>query len=109
MTLDHARKIDCTWDGTTVWVNMSGAAIARFGRFGIDIHQLADVTIETGRVCLYCTHETATAESWEMFCTKMREFYNLVIPAQARPERLKVTSLKPRSSVSQLDQTFWPA
>ena len=89
MTLDKARQIDCTWDGTTVWVNMGGAAIARFGRYGIDIHQPADVTVETGRVCLYCTHETVTVESWEIFCAKMLEFYDLKIPVSACPKRLK--------------------
>ena len=71
---------DVTSDGKTVWVNTDkGDCIGRFSkRFGIDIHNGAEVVMETGKQCLFCLHgEGAT---WELFIEKMQEHHGVEVP-----------------------------
>lgn len=69
-------------DGITVWVNGEEENIARFGRYGIDIHK-------PGGGCLFCTHGIVKARDWHLFVEKMKELYNIRVGERFRPKRLR--------------------
>lgn len=50
-------KAEVKSDGRTVWVNAtSGECLARFGRFGIDVHRTLEAQMAGEGQCLLCTH-----------------------------------------------------
>lgn len=75
--------VEVASDGTTVWVHVGGATVARFGRMGIDVHT-ADAT-----GCLHCTHEPAgTWEQWRKFVEEVFVYHNVFVADVHRPERI---------------------
>jgi hypothetical protein len=77
-------------DGTTVWVNhSSGYCAARFGRFGIDIHNSPDDQERTGEQCLYCTHGAVKAVDWITFTEKVMELFGVTVEDKHCPDRLR--------------------
>lgn len=75
-------------DGKSVWVNVPGGNLARFGLGGIDIHQ-EPMRQAAGAECLFCTHEVTDRADWETFVKKMRELHGIGITDYHRPDRLK--------------------
>lgn len=75
-------------DGKTVWVNVPGGNIARFGLGGIDIHREPMQQPDEG-ACLFCTHEFTTLDDWKTFVEKMRELHGIEVPDHNCPDRLK--------------------
>lgn len=79
-------------DGRTVWVNSgkTGAALARFGPNGIDIHKEIDPDAELdGTECLSCTHGPATLADWGRFVREVQEFYGVTVGEEHRPTWLE--------------------
>lgn len=69
-------------NGETLWVNhLDGSCIARFSkRFGIDVHNTATDQIFHGKSeCRYCTHGEAGKDDWQVFRSKVFEFYGIEI------------------------------
>ena len=80
---------ELTWDGNTVWVNGSdGSNLGRFGRLGYDIHKTGAEQVETGKVCIFCTHAKTTMADWGVWRAKITEFSGLAVPDAARPKWL---------------------
>lgn len=77
-------------NGFTVWVNsgVDGSSLARFSKFGIDIHTSAQEQMDGGPQCLLCTHTKPTALEWVMFCQKVEGIYGVIIPDNIRPKFL---------------------
>lgn len=74
-------------DGKTVWVNgPDGCCLARFSKKGIDIHRTA-MEQERGQ-CLDCKAGPLEASDWELFRTKMVQYYGIEIPQKFRPKVL---------------------
>lgn len=77
-------------DGNTVWVNADdGCCLARFSRFGIDIHKdFAGQTSGEGQ-CLECKAGPATMQDWFQFCDGMIRHYGIKIAKRHMPRFLK--------------------
>ena len=73
------------FDGVTVWVNhrSTGESIARFCRFGVDIHRLGN---DEASHCLDCFPIKDRPEAWERFAASMKTHYGVVMPDEARPK-----------------------
>jgi hypothetical protein len=71
-------------DGRTVWVNgADGCCLARFSKFGIDIHK--DVEGQTGgEVCLDC----GTVPDWDRFVLGCLGFHGIIVEDRHRPRFL---------------------
>lgn len=83
-----AHPHEITTDGRTVWVNVPGGCIGRFGLQGIDIHRLLEAQVKEGE-CLFCTHGPVTADDWPVFVTKMREHHGIEVSDCYRPTRFR--------------------
>lgn len=76
-------------DGVTVWVNVRGVCLGRFGRQGIDIHHDLEGQEKHGVECLMCTHGPVTKEDWPRFIEGMFEHHGIIVPEEHRPHRFK--------------------
>ena len=76
----HLRKpVEAFGDGWSVWVNdTDGTCLARFGRFGIDIHKDTEGK-QYGR---------PTSKDWEEFLKVMVDVYDIIVPEKLRPSFL---------------------
>jgi hypothetical protein len=91
------KHVQIDTDGITVWVNTEAGCIARFGRQGIDIHQvrwLAELNVNKHGPnvldeCLYCTHAPTTKTDWHTFVAKMLELYRFKVPEKYMPRRFR--------------------
>ena len=80
----EGNDVEIYSDGITVWVcDKRGCTIGRFGKFGIDIHHHQEDMTE----CLFCTHEEVGHHDWTLFVSKMKEYYDVKIPKEFRPDR----------------------
>lgn len=76
-------------DGKTVWVNAGdGSCVARFSRFGIDIHNSAVEQMAGASQCLLCTHTKPTLPEWAHFQMKVGYFYGIVVVDDLMPNFL---------------------
>lgn len=75
-------------DYRTVWVNSAEGCLGRFGVNGIDIHRPMSEQRTKGE-CLHCTHEPTTLQDWGIFVLKMKEFFNIRVPAKYLPIRFR--------------------
>jgi hypothetical protein len=87
MSTIHTPRVEFMYqvqsDGRSVWVHCSnGMTVARFGRFGIDVHSLDSTE------CLHCTHGETSPEDWAAFVASVKHHYGFVVPVEHRPERL---------------------
>lgn len=78
-------------DDRIVWINDSnGHCIARFGMFGVDIHK-ALTPVNNGpasdddKHCLFCSFKRTGVKDWEIFKSKVREFFDLTVSDVYRP------------------------
>ncbi len=79
---DAEYEVITSKNGDTVWVNyLDGSCIARFSkRFGIDVHNTATDQLLHGKSqCRYCTHGEADRDDWQVFRSKVFEFYGIEI------------------------------
>lgn len=74
-------KHEITHSEKTVWINsFSGECIARFDKFaGIDIHNTYENHENTGKQCLYCTHEKPSKKDWLIFIEKVMYFFDISV------------------------------
>lgn len=80
-------------DGNTVWVNADdGCCLARFSRFGIDIHKDAAGQISGEGQCLECKIGPATMADWIQFCDGMIRHYAIKITKKHMPKFLRTQS-----------------
>jgi hypothetical protein len=86
-TINH----EIQFDGKTVWVHLStGETIARFSRFGIDIHTTIEEQLQNCRPqCLNCFHGKPTLEHWREFQDKMLSIYQIEISNKYKPNYLR--------------------
>jgi len=82
-------EYEITTDGTTVWVNSSDGAIARFGKNGIDIHCSLGEMVEFGTQCLQCTHQPTTVDDWRAFQDGMLKHHGISVSDGFMPKRFK--------------------
>ncbi len=85
---------EITSDGRTVWVNGSDGLLGRFGPNGIDVHQPMSVQVQRGNECLHCTHEKTTLDDWHVFVAKMKEHFDIDVPAEHMPKALTKEAIK---------------
>lgn len=91
-----AKKFEIISDGRTVWVNGGdGGCLARFSKFGIDIHLDTEGQMASGRQCLDCTHSLPDADGWTHFVASVRQHHGVALAPKHRPAWLPV----PASSV----------
>ena len=83
-------KYDILFDGVTVWVNNEYGLVGRFSNMGIDIHNTLN-SQETSGECLFCTHKKTTRADWEIFCIKMDQHFDIIVPQHTMPKRFKHT------------------
>lgn len=79
-------------DGRTVWVHRGDETVARFGVYGIDIHNTIDAYLDGAPLCYYCTFDKTTREDWFTFVDKVKEFYGFAVDAHHMPVRFQETS-----------------
>lgn len=64
-----------------LWIHCSdGSTVARFGKFGIDLHNDITSQLNGAPECRLCTHGLVTEEDWELFKQKALEFWNVNVP-----------------------------
>lgn len=82
LPLPDGPEISVSADGMTLWVTATdGSCIGRFSkRFGIDVHTTATSQLADAKQCLYCTHEPAGYEEWQVFREQMRLHHGVVVP-----------------------------
>jgi hypothetical protein len=86
-TKSHGHEV--LSDGTTVWVNgPDGCSVARFNKFGIDIHRNSEEQPSKG-ACLFCTHTETNYDDWKLFRKKVREFFNVNVDRRHCPTRFR--------------------
>ncbi len=74
------------WDSRTVWVTApDGGTVARFGRFGVDLHNTLEEQQATGRQCLDCTHGEPNEADWLRFREGLVTHYGVRLPAACKP------------------------
>ena len=81
-------KVHIVSDGRTVWVNDRYTNIARFGHFGIDIHNTAAEQMK-GNVCIECTHERTSLSDWRHFQVVMKRVFDIEVSDDYMPVRFK--------------------
>ena len=94
----YGRTHDIQADGVTVWVHRDGETLARFGKFGIDIHRTIKEQQEGAGVCLLCSHVMTTAADWVVFVAAVKDVYSIEIGDEYRPTRLEAGVGRPRSA-----------
>jgi hypothetical protein len=76
-------------DGRTVWVNApTGECLARFGRFGIDIHRPVAEQEAGAPQCLFCTHSHVTRKDWDAFRAATLEHHGVHVANSHQPRFL---------------------
>jgi hypothetical protein len=76
-------------DGRTVWVNApTGECLARFGRYGVDIHRTVTDQLEGMPECLTCTHALTTAKDWLLFQSETLRHHGIKIDDTHKPTYL---------------------
>jgi hypothetical protein len=87
---------EITSDGHTVWVNaVDGMCVARFGRYGIDVHRDYEGQKQSGQ-CLACTAGLTTLRDWRAFQILMRRHYSIGIGDEHMPIYIRSEALKDR-------------
>ena len=81
------NKIQIQSDGITVWIHSGGETIARFGQYGIDIHNTISNQLLGQSQCLSCTHTKTTIQDWREFVKQVKEFYEVVVADSYTPDR----------------------
>ncbi len=82
-------QVEIAFDGITVWVNdANGCNIARFGRFGIDVHRPLNEQATEGQ-CLYCTAGEVTKEDWETFKREVLRHHGVTVTDKYKPMRFR--------------------
>lgn len=77
-------------DGRTVWVNAAdGSNIARFGRYGIDVHTSITAQIDGAPQCLACTHGLTHLADWRRFQALVKHHYNVKVADDMMPDHIK--------------------
>lgn len=72
-----------------IWVNgADGSCIARFSRFGIDIHRTTTAQMAGESECLDCSHGRPGLAEWDRFKTGMLRHYGIAIADSMRPSFL---------------------
>lgn len=56
----------------TVWINGINGLLARFSRFGVDIHSNSEDTH-----CIRCTHKKTTQQDWEDFKKGVKDIHGI--------------------------------
>jgi len=66
---------------TKLWVNCStGDNVARYDiRFGMDIHTTTEEQLQGKPSCLLCTHGKSDQAEFDLFCSKVKELWNVDI------------------------------
>lgn len=86
MIVDEHQAYEVQSDGDTVWVNDHRGAVARFSRFGIDVHDLS----EGSTACLYCTHTRPDSLDWALFVCAVWGHHGMVVDSvKHRPRWLR--------------------
>lgn len=85
----YLGDIEILSDGRTVWVNMAGCSIGRFGPYGIDVHRTIQAQMEGQPECLACTHGPTTLADWRRFQTSMMDHYGVIIPDNHMPATVR--------------------
>jgi len=72
-----------------VWINgQDGSCLARFNpNKGIDLHNSVTEQMQGAPECRFCTHEKAYLPDWELFMSKVDEYWGITICAEIN-ERL---------------------
>ncbi|BEU25570.1 hypothetical protein [Paraburkholderia sp. 22B1P] len=75
-------EIAVSGNGDTLWINGDdGSCWARFSkRWGIDVHR-SQAMPEAQTECLYCTHQRASEEGWEIFRQQVLRHHGIVVEA----------------------------
>ena len=85
----------------TVWIHApDGSTVARFGRFGVDLHNSVSDQLAGASECKLCTHGSTGPEEWQLFCEKALEWWGVAVPADAIDPRWHRTSAAPRDAGS---------
>lgn len=64
-----------------VWIHASdGSTVARFGPWGIDLHNTVSEQLNGAPECRLCTHGPVDAAAWHLFCEKAKEFWGVSVP-----------------------------
>lgn len=67
-----------------LWVHApDGSTVARFSRFGIDLHNTVTDQMNGLPQCRLCTHSAPTVEDWLLFREKVREWWRCDINEDA--------------------------
>ncbi|MDD2139698.1 hypothetical protein NPS53_08930 [Pseudomonas putida] len=67
-----------------IWIHSSdGSTVGRFGRMGIDLHNTVTEMMAGAPECRFCTHGKPTVADWELFRSRVLEWYGLDVPADA--------------------------
>lgn len=85
---DKKENFEIATDDRTVWINAeSGMCVARFTRFGMDVHEDAKAQLE-GKHCLDCAMHLKgdIVKSWNRFVGSMKQFYGIDIPPRFKPK-----------------------
>lgn len=77
-----AVKAQVSSDGRTVWVNSCTGALARFSKWGVDVHT------EDTTGCLHCTPGPTAAVDWELFKAKVLEHHGVTVDDMHKPAYL---------------------
>lgn len=70
---------------TAIWVHSTtdGSTVGRFGRMGIDLHNTVTEQMAGLPECRLCTHGKPSVADWNMFRSRVLEWFGLDVPADA--------------------------
>lgn len=72
-----------------VWIHASdGSTVGRFGRMGVDLHNTITEMMQGMPQCRLCTHSKPSAQDWQLFRDKAKEWWGVDVPADAFDSRL---------------------
>ena len=84
------KHIQIQSDGTTVWVHCGGETIARFGMYGIDIHNTILNQMNGQCQCLFCSHTKTTFDDWKTFVEQVKKLYQIEVSESYTPIRFLI-------------------
>ncbi len=72
-----------------VWIHASdGSTVGRFGRMGVDLHNCLTDQLAGASECRLCTHQRPSMADWELFRSKVLEWWGVKVPEDAFDHKL---------------------
>ena len=93
--MNDEDQVEILSDGRSVWVNgPKGECLARFGRYGIDVHNSLDAQLEGEGECLQCSHEPTTRADWDAFVKAVATHHGVTISEEHTPRYIRLGPLR---------------